>query len=213
MDIPTERYLVQAERWPWSGRHILACHDDDTLVVYQAYRPEIALWAVRHQHFGEGFSYGRMSWIKPGFLWMMYRSDWARSPGQEIVLGIRVRRSFFDAVLGRAVASSAAGGGFATDEEWRAALRGSEVRLQWDPDHLPHGANASRRALQIGLRGLALEAYGKREIVRVVDMSDLVAAQRANAARERWADLVTPLETVYRPSSAAVARAIGLDDA
>ena len=35
--------------WPKEGRHILAQYDDDTIVVYQAFSPAIADYAVTHQ--------------------------------------------------------------------------------------------------------------------------------------------------------------------
>src|SRR5687767_8133838 len=89
---PTESYLEQSRRLPKRGRHILAHFDEGTIVVYQAYRVEIASYAVEHGRFGgPHFSFERMSWIKPGFLWMMYRSDWATAEDQERVLAVRVK--------------------------------------------------------------------------------------------------------------------------
>lgn len=76
-------YLEQLPHWPQTGQHILAQFDEDSIVVYQAYRSSIALYAVANQRFGGDFSYNRMSWIKPNFLWMMYRSGWATKEGQE----------------------------------------------------------------------------------------------------------------------------------
>ncbi len=51
-DLLTLPYLEQAERWPTGGRHILAHFDDTTIVVYQAYRPSIARYALEHGRFG-----------------------------------------------------------------------------------------------------------------------------------------------------------------
>jgi hypothetical protein len=66
MRIATESYDTQRARWPSAGRHILAHYDDKTIVVYQAYQPAIAEFAVTHQRFGgPGFSFTRMSWVKP----------------------------------------------------------------------------------------------------------------------------------------------------
>ena len=46
----TESYTEQSTKvWPEEGRHILAQFDDDSVVVYQAYCPEIAEYAVKHQ--------------------------------------------------------------------------------------------------------------------------------------------------------------------
>jgi hypothetical protein len=88
----------------------------------------------------------------------------------------------------------------------------SDVRLQWDPDHLPNGAKEERRAIQLGLRGATLESYGTREIVEIVDMSEFVAAQRAHVVQNRLDDLITPLERPYRPND-HIAGILGLDPA
>ena len=102
--LPTKPYLDQLAGWPPKGRHILAHYDPDTIIVYQAYRPEIGHFAIEHGIFGGAFSYGRMSWIKPNFLWMMYRSGWGTKPGQEVILALRLSRRFFDNILAGAVA-------------------------------------------------------------------------------------------------------------
>jgi hypothetical protein len=68
MPLITEPYPAQKARWPTSGRHILAQFDAESVVVYQAYRPEIGHFAARHGYFGSGFSLSRMSWVKPSFL-------------------------------------------------------------------------------------------------------------------------------------------------
>ena len=67
-------YSEQVKSWPSEGRHILSQFDDDSVVVYQAYRPSTGRYAAENGYFGTGFSLNRMSWIKPNFLWMMFRS-------------------------------------------------------------------------------------------------------------------------------------------
>ena len=196
--IQLESYKEQCLRWPNDGRHILAQYDIDSIIVYQAYRPEIGLFAVAHQYFGGAFSLKRMSWIKPNFLWMMYRSNWGQSPGQEIVLAIRLKRYFFNEVLKSAVSSSFDPQVYSTNKEWQAAVQNSDVRLQWDPDHDPTGNKCSRRAIQIGLRGKMLATYAKDAIVEIIDVSELVAAQRKNISN-KFAHLLIPKEEVYVP--------------
>src|SRR6476646_331857 len=106
MHLVTESYRQQVERWPSTGRHFLAQYDDDSIVVYQAYRPSIGRRAAERGTFGgPDFSFGRMSWIKPNFLWMMYRSGWGTREGQEVVLAVRLRRRGFEEILAAAVAS------------------------------------------------------------------------------------------------------------
>src|SRR5215467_1280543 len=211
MNFATELYVEQTTRWPREGRHILAHHDAETVVVYQAYRPSIGAHAVRHGAFGGDFSYARMSWIKPNFLWMMYRSGWGTKADQEVVLGLRLRRRFFDDILARAVASTFNASGLSCHDEWVAAVAKSEVRLQWDPDHDPHGTALPRRAIQLGLRGSILEALGRRELLSVIDMTAFVAEQREELRRNGVARLRTPAERTYVPGDAAVARRLMLD--
>jgi hypothetical protein len=210
MNLETEPYVDQAARWPRQGRHILAHHDAETIIVYQAYRPSIGAYAIEHSAFGGEFSYTRMSWIKPNFLWMMYRSGWGTKEGQEVVLGLRLHREFFDSLLGQAVASTFGASGLSSQDEWAAAAARSEVRLQWDPDHEPHGGSVPRRALQLGLRGSALDAFGKRELLEVIDMSAFVASQREVLQGAGVTALRTPLERTYLPSDPLIAQRLGL---
>src|SRR5258708_5499491 len=91
---------------------------------------------------------------------------------------------------------------FSTKEEWSRAVGRSSVRLQWDPDHHPSGAKLERRAIQLGLRGEALEAFGRRELVEVIDLSEFVAEQRSRLSSGGVSAIVTPRERVYRPANA-----------
>src|SRR5262245_6508024 len=114
--LATAPYAEQMPLWPQAGQHILAQSDDKTIIVYQAYRRSIGQFAVENGDFGSEFKYSRMSWIKPNFLWMMYRSQWGRAKGQEVVLALRLRRPFFDSLLAQAVASSFDARAFASRE-------------------------------------------------------------------------------------------------
>jgi hypothetical protein len=193
-----QRYHEQSKRWPKAGRHILGQFDDESIIVYQAYRPEIGEWAIENQRLaGPHFSLSRMSWIKPNFLWMMYRSGWGTKPGQEVVLALRIRRSFFESLLAASVESSFTPETYGDRDAWRRAVESSEVRLQWDPDRDPSGAPLQRRALQLGLRGSALARFAGPELLEVVDVSPLVAAQRMNATGSTSSELETPQEEVY----------------
>ncbi len=191
-------YLAQLPAWPSSGRHILAQFDADSIIVYQAFRAEIAQEAVALQRFGRSFSRSRMSWIKPNFLWMMYRSGWATKTDQEHVLAVRLQRSFFERLLGCAVRSSYTAGYWASREAWQDAVRASDVRLQWDPDHDPSGNPVERRAIQLGLRGAMLREYAGPAILEILDVTHLVATQRGNA-HAPYTELVTPAESIFEP--------------
>jgi len=194
--LPTESHIAQRARWPRSGQHILAHHDANSVVVYQAYRPAIGEYAIRHGRLdGPDFSLSRMSWIKPNFLWMMYRSGWGTKEGQEVVLGLRLRRAFFEHVVREAVASTFDAAGYPSREAWQEAVERSEVRLQWDPDHSPQGHKLERRAIQLGLRGRTLAAFAHEELLEVIDMRSFVAAQRP-LAQDDSLELQLPVEHV-----------------
>lgn len=206
----TEQYGEQAKVWPDEGRHILAQYDDDNIIVYQAYRSSIGRYAAEHGAFGGDFSYSRMSWLKPNFLWVMYRSGWGTKEGQEVTLALRLRRAFFDSLLAQAVPSSWDRDQFATEAECSRAVGRSPVRLQWDPDHHPSGAKLERRAIQLGLRTEVLEAFGRRELVNVLDVSEFVAEQRERLSSGGASVLVTPRERVYCPADHTVAARLRL---
>jgi hypothetical protein len=92
-------------------------------------------------------------------------------------------------------------------------VRESTVRLQWDPDHDPFGAELERRAIQIGLRGEALKAFGKREIIEIIDLAGFVADQRKCLTEWGVSGLATPRERVYRPSDPAAIASLQLSEA
>lgn len=194
MPLPTEPHLAQRERWPRSGKHILAHHDAQSVIVYQAYRAAIGEYAIRHGRLdGPDFSLSRMSWIKPNFLWMMYRSGWGTKEGQQVTLGLRLRRAFFEQVVREAVPSTFDPVHYPSREAWQQAVGPSEVRLQWDPDHAPSGNKLERRAIQLGLRGRTLAAFAREELLEVIDMRAFVEAQRPMAQDDN-PELQLPVE-------------------
>src|SRR6202042_2093945 len=86
-------------------RQIRAVYTDTMITVYQAYSGQIAEPALQAQKFVPPFQRNRMTWIKPSFLWMMYRSGWGTKDGQERVLAIDITRSGFQWCLENACLS------------------------------------------------------------------------------------------------------------
>jgi len=207
----TENYTSQLGRWPQTGRHIMAQYDDHGIIVYQAYRPVIGRFAAQHGYFGGEFKLSRMNWIKPNFLWMMYRCGWGAKPDQEVVLAITLKRAAFDDILAQAVCSSFGDSGCSSHTEWQGQIADSEARLQWDPDHDPYGNKLPRRAIQLGLSGEVLRAYAREWILNVEDVSFLAADGRALLAEGRVNELVVPLEDVYPVDDERVARHLGIE--
>jgi len=206
----TEAYDSQVCRWPLSGRVILAQFHPDFVVVYQAYSLAIGRFAATHGYFGGDFKLDRMTWIKPNFLWMMYRSGWGTKVGQEVTLAIRLRRSAFDELLVSAVHSSFDRDIYATEDEWKRQVAQSDVRLQWDPDHDPHGIPVKRRAIQVGLRGDAIAKFAREWIIGIEDISQFVAEQRERLFDPERGVLMTPRESPYPVGDRALATRLGL---
>ena len=87
-------------------RQIRALYDEETITVYQAYPSAIADPALHHQRLSASpaFSHTRMTWIKPSWAWMMYRSGYShKDPGQERVLALRMKHEHFRLLLSQAV--------------------------------------------------------------------------------------------------------------
>lgn len=212
MTIQTERYLDTIERLPKSGQHILGHQDDEQIVVYQAYNHQIADYAVQHQAFGgPHYSYNRMSWIKPNFLWMMYRCGWASKENQERVLAIWINKSDFDKILEQAVFSTFNSTYYGSQEQWKKELGEKEVRLQWDPDHDPYGEKVTRRAIQLGMKGNVLEIFGKQQIKKIEDITAFVRTQKVHVDNKELDPLIVPVETVYNPLNKSLGKKVGVD--
>lgn len=200
--IKLEKYKLAASKLPVKGKNIVCFQTEKEVVVYQAYKPAIAKYCVEQQKLGgPGFSYERMSWIKPGFLWMMYRSGWAQKENQERILAISIKKSDLDTILSKAVLSSYDAELYASHEEWKTKLNNSEVRVQWDPDHDPHGNKQDRKAIQIGLKGQILYQFGHQMIQKITDITPYVAKQRIYVEHQQLDKLEIPDESIYAPPS------------
>ncbi len=212
MDISTELYTHSLQRLPKSGQHILGHQDDKLIVVYQAYKNTIADFAVKNQYLGgSDYSYGRMSWIKPNFLWMMYRCGWAEKENQERVLAFWIDKSDFESILKEAVLSSFNQQYYETQEEWKKELASKEVRLQWDPDHNPSGNKIERRAIQLGLKGTVLEKFGREQINRIEDITEFVKQQKQLLDSKQLDKLLVPIETIFKMTDNKQNERIGIE--
>jgi hypothetical protein len=165
--------MKQSKLMQDNERQIRAVFDDDTITVYQAYRKEIALPAVEHQKFVPPFKMDRMTWIKPSFLWMMYRCGWAQKVGQEHVLAIKITREGLQWALDNSCLSHFDPEIHNSREEWKEKLQKSPVRIQWDPERDIHLEKLNYRSIQIGLSGVAVHKYVNEWIVSITDITPL----------------------------------------
>ncbi|MDT9682256.1 DUF4291 domain-containing protein [Streptomyces sp. TRM76323] len=154
-------------------QRVRALHTDSTVTVYQAYSPAIGLPAARDGRFPASWKRDRMTWIKPSFLWMMYRCGWAEKEGQETVLAVEISRAGFEWALRRACLSHYEPRLHADRESWRRELREAPARVQWDPERDLRLRPLPYRSLQLGLAGEAARRYADEWTVSLTDVTPL----------------------------------------
>ncbi|MFB7652387.1 MULTISPECIES: DUF4291 domain-containing protein [unclassified Streptomyces] len=154
-------------------REIRAIYGTSTVTVYQAYPPEIGLPAAREGRFPGAWKRDRMTWIKPSFLWMMYRCGWATKAGQETVLAVEIGREGFEWALRNACLSSYVPGVHADRADWQRRLKRSPTRIQWDPERDLRLRALPYRSLQLGLSGEAARRYADEWTVAIRDVTSL----------------------------------------
>lgn len=155
-------------------KEIRAVYSENTIRVYQAYCDDIADEAIQLGTFGKKFKMDRMTWIKPSFLWMMYRCGWATKSGQERVLAIDIKREGFDYIVQHAIASTHNENMGISFEEWKEQVQKSDIRCQWDPERDIDGNPLQIRSIQLGLRRKAVKSYVNEWIVHIEDITAYV---------------------------------------
>ena len=181
------------------ARQVRAVYDHHTIRVYQAYSTEIAESALAHGTFvSPPFKMERMTWIKPSFLWMMYRAGWGlKDAGQARILAMDITREGFAWALANSCPSHPDEDMSA--EDWARLKDRSPVRIQWDPERdlalepLPH------RSIQIGLGPAAVRLYAGAWIQRITDVTGLTRTihELAQAGRKDEAIALLPAEQPY----------------
>ena len=184
-------------------RQVRADYSDTELTVYQAYSDEIARAALAAGTFVAPFKRERMTWIKPSFLWCMYRSGWASKPDQERVLAIRITRTGFEEALARSCLSHFEAEVYESEAAWAARRDATPVRIQWDPERDLDLQPLPYRSLQIGLGGETVREYVEEWITEIEDVTEL-----AHEVRESKHAARLPTERPYPPPE-DLARSIG----
>jgi hypothetical protein len=181
-------------------RQIRAVYDDKTIRVYQAYSDAIADSALAHGTFvSPPFKMDRMTWIKPSFLWMMYRSGWGKKDsGQKRILAIDITREGFEWALKYSLLSHEAKN-YTDKEEWLKIKKTTPVRIQWDPERDLHLQPLEHRAIQIGLSNEAVPLYVNEWIQNITEVTEL-AEEVQSLVEERnleAAENLVPNEAAY----------------
>ncbi|KAF6826428.1 integral membrane protein [Colletotrichum musicola] len=116
---------------------------DETMTVYQAYNTTIAAAAVESQLLtvSPSFKLTRMTWIKPSWAWMLYRSGYSyKDPGQERILALKMTHESFISLLRKGALL-----------HMDVKRDGKEVRVPWDPERDVRLGKLPHRSIQIGI--------------------------------------------------------------
>ena len=178
---------------------IRARHDATTIRVYQAYSDAIANAALEHGTLAvPPFKMDRMTWIKPSFLWMMYRAGWGfKDDGQTRILAIDITRAGFEWALDHACLSHA--DPILGKAAWEAQKQAAPVRIQWDPERDLLAQPLAHRAIQIGLSKQAVGLYVNEWTTHIEDVTPLAHAIHALVVAGNLTEAATmlPVETPY----------------
>ncbi len=190
---------------------IRASYDHNSIVVYQAYSKAIALPALRNNRFVAPFSFTRMTWIKPSFLWLMERSNWGLKSAQEMILAVRITRQGWEEALSYAVLTSPDPSVYRGYDEWETQFGQALVYVQWDPERTLRGKSLPIKSIQVGLSRHIIEKYVNDWTIDIQDMTPLVRKIYGvlQAGQETKARDLLPKERVY-PLSPALTRKIGI---
>jgi hypothetical protein len=178
---------------------IRASFTAETITVYQAYSAHIGLSAARDGRFPAAWQRDRMTWIKPSFLWMMYRCGWATKDGQETVLAVEMSREGFAWALSHACLSHYRPGLHPERATWKRQLKQAPARVQWDPERDVYLRPLPYRSLQLGLAGEAAHRYADEWVRAITDVTPRVQRihRLLREGNRAEAERLLPVEAPY----------------
>jgi hypothetical protein len=180
-------------------QEIRAKYTNDTITVYQAYNRQIALKAIENNKFEAPFSFNRMTWVKPSYLWLMARSNWGTKSNQEYILGIEIKRSSWEKALSNGVLTHPDKNVYKSGREWETEFKKAKVHIQWDPERTIRSAKMDIRTIQVGISRDWIIEYNTEWISQIVDYTPLT--KKINALRKQGkykeAKKLLPKEKLY----------------
>ena len=191
---------------------IRADYDQNSLIVYQAYSAAIAKPALANGRFVAPFSLNRMTWIKPSFLWLMHRSNWAQKSGQEYILAVRIKRDAWEKALSLGVLTGYEAEIHASYQQWEQQFAAAKVHIQWDAERSIRGADLGINSIQVGISRFLIEEYVQDWIIALSDYTPLVHKIHGflKAGELDKAKKLLPRERRPYPVTMSVAKALAL---
>ncbi|WP_196886451.1 DUF4291 domain-containing protein [Aureivirga sp. CE67] len=180
-------------------QEIRANFDRDTITVYQAYNAKIGKPAIKNNRFEPPFSFQRMTWIKPSYLWLMERSNWGTKSNQDYILGIKIKREYWEKALSMGILTHPDKEIYANGWEWEQQFSRAKVHIQWDPERNLKGGKLQERSIQVGISRHLIEEYNEKWISEIVDLTPLTKKinQLRKQGKYKEAKRLLPSEKIY----------------
>ncbi len=192
-------------------QEIRADYNRDAIIVYQAYSEKIGKAAIKNNKFESPFSFKRMTWIKPSYLWLMERSGWGTKSNQTVILGIKIKRSAWETALGMGILTHPDKEIYSNGATWNNQFKAAKVHVQWDPERNIRGSKLQERSIQVGISRFLIEEYNTEWIEEIVDLTPLTKKinQLRKVGKHKEAKRLLPYERVY-PLSEEIEKRIGV---
>ncbi|UZR96154.1 DUF4291 domain-containing protein [Chondrinema litorale] len=192
-------------------QEIRAEYNQNTITVYQAYNKTIALPAIKNNRFEKPFSFNRMTWIKPSYLWLMERSNWGLKANQEYILAIKIKRACWEKALSLGVLTHPDKEIYANGIEWESLFNEAKVHIQWDPERTLRGGKLQERSIQVGISRFLIEELNNEWIEEIADYTPLTRKihQLKTQGKHKEAKRLLPNERVY-PLPQDIEKRIGI---
>lgn len=187
-------------------RIVRATFDERTVLVWQAHSPEVARAAVAHGGFGPRICWTeRSTRFRLSLPALLARNGWGTRAGRECILGLRLLREGFDALLRQAVHEAIEPEIYPSRNAWHLARRYANVCVAWHRDVDPVGSELEWETLRVEVRDHALKKFVREWVVAIEDWTPWVASNRALADRS----LPVPAVAPYPMAPAEVLRLAG----
>ncbi len=203
-----ETYEEHERHLPTKGKYIIAQFTQEYIIVYQAFRDSVAEYAVANQRFGsEDYDFGRTTWLKPSFLWMMYYSGWANKQNQENVLAIKISIAGFEEILKNAVLNKFYDS-LPLLDIFRKNKTPEQIQWQWESYHDLRGNKTDRKAVKIGLSGDMLQRFNNEWILEIQNITEYVKQQQKLVKEDKIDQVLLPRERAYAPKDLTILKKI-----
>ncbi|MCB9685139.1 MAG: DUF4291 family protein [Alphaproteobacteria bacterium] len=163
------------------GRPLLGCTIGEEVLGFQAHGEEVADDLLAH---GMGSPHCR-AWrldlttrLRLSLPALLARTDWGRLAGRERILGVRMSRAGFDAMLRSSVLAENVPSVYASAAAFRLATRYAGVLVTWHGEVDPNGDPLPWQTPRFSLRDQALHAFTHDWVIGVMDLTPWVRQHR-----------------------------------